>query len=214
MERNRVDAVAREIRKYYLERKQVLFKNKFKMHEKHSEFFHWQRAAEVCIELNATPEVYVDAAFSYCRLATGPYPNAMYGPAAKKWYTSYSNGREDLAQSRQKSEEQGRDFMFDEENDVGVLNLKADIEYVNRSLLRLLGSSDITETALEYLASLMVSYPPHVRVLLAPGHEKVKKFFGRFALEYYMKNPRAHRAAETLGYPIRDILLWLNVQTH
>jgi hypothetical protein len=214
MERNRVDAVAREIRKYYLERKQVLFKQKFKLSEKHSDFFHWQRAAEVCIELNATPEVYVDAAFSYCQMPTGPYPNAMYGVAARKWYAAYNNGRTDLLQSRQKSEEAGRDFMFDEENDVSVLNLKADIEYVNRSLLRLLGSSAITDSAIEYLASIMASYPPHVRVLLAPGNEKVKKFFGKYALEYYMKNPRAHRAAEILGYPIRDILLWLNVQTH
>jgi hypothetical protein len=211
---NRIDAVAREIKNYYIERKQSIYNGKFKMPPKFADFSTWQSAASICVELNATPETFVDAAFSYCPSSAGPYPNTLHGPAIRKWYSSYIKGRQDLYSSAEKSSSGGRDVMFDPQASPCVADLSCSIEYVNRSLTRLLGSAEITEQAIEYLGSLMVSYPAHVRVLLAFKNEKVKKFFGKEAYDFYTKNPGMYRAAETLNYPIREILLWLNAPTH
>lgn len=211
---NRIDAVAREIKNYFLERKQSIYNNKYKVPQKYSDFYHWQKAAQVCIELDATPETFVDAAFAYSRFSSGPYPNGMYGDAIRRSYNSYMKGRSDLTRAKNKSEALGRDVMFDPENSPYVADLKCSIEYVNRSLLRLLGSAEINEQSLEYLGSLMVNYPAHVRVLLAYQNEKVKKFFGQEAYEFYTRNPGMYKAAQTLNYPIREILLWLNAPKH
>jgi hypothetical protein len=64
------------------------------------------------------------------------------------------------------------------------------------------------------LNSLTTSYPAHVRVLLGYGNDKVKLFFGEAALELYNTRPHMYRAAQTLGYPIKEILLWLNARNN
>lgn len=214
MNQDRVNAIARDIRSYYIERKNSLYQGRFKMPPQYADFIHWQKAAEVCIELGATPEVYVDAAFSHCNLNLGPYPNTMYGNAIRRWYNSYMVGREDIINSRKKSIENGKDPMFDSSNDLSVINLRSEIDFVERSLLRLTGTSAINSETINYVAGLSVNYPAHVRALLGAKNEKVKKFFGADALNYFNRNAGAYRAAETLGYPIREILLWLSAPSN
>ena len=214
MNQDRVDAVAREIRRYYLERKNSIYNNKFKLSPKHSEFVHWQRAAVVCMELNAVPEVFVDAAFKYCNITTGPFPNAMYGQCARKWYAAYMAGRKDLVQAHETAKCLGLDPSSDPNSDMHVVTLRNDIDFVKRSLYRLKGNDRIDNTAMLYIESLMVSYPPHVRVLFGFKNEKIKNFFGKEAYQYYMQNPGMFYAAETLGFPIKEIISWLNAPTH
>lgn len=214
MNPDQLDAIAREIRRYYLERKNSLYENTFKLTGKNAEFIHWQRAAQLCVELNATPEVFVDAAFSQCRNTFGPFPNAMYGPACRKWYREYTAARKTYNKAKEEAEQAGRDPMFDAENDSYLIDLKYEIDFVERSLLRLTGTKKINPVTIEYVNSLTTGYPAHVRVLLGYGNDKVKQFFGKDALEFYNKRPHMYRAAETLGYPIREILLWLNARNN
>ena len=214
MHQDRVDAVAREIRRYYLERKNSLYHNKFKLSPKQAEFVHWQRAALVCLELNAVPEVYVDAAFAHCKMSTGPFPNNMYGVAARSWYSEYMVGRKKLQEAQNKALKAGIDPAYDENSDTSVVTLRGDIDFVHRSLTRLKGNSKIDDKAMLYIESLMVSYPSHVRVLLGYKNEKIKNIFGREAYQYYMQNPSMYYAAETLGFPIKEIIAWLNAPKH
>ena len=210
MNQDQLDAIAREIRRYYIERKSALYNKTFKLTGNNAEFIHWQKAAAVCVELNATPEVFVDAAFSNCRSTLGPFPNAMYGAACRSWYRDYSSSRKTYNQAKQKAEQDGKDVMFDAETDTYTIDLKYEIELVERSLTRLTGTKKINAVTIEYVNSLTTSYPAHVRVLLGYKNDKVKLFFGRDALEFYNTRPHMYRAAQTLGYPIKDILLWLN----
>jgi hypothetical protein len=213
MNADHIDAVAREIRKYYLERKNSAFSSKFKLRGNNAEFVHWQKAALLCLELNATPEVFVDAAFANCKNNLGPFPNAMYGQACRKWYTDYTASRVKFKQTVRDAEAQGKDVMFgDEAANEHVYNLKYDIELTTRSLIRLTGESEINATTIEYINSLTTNYPAHIRVLLGFGNEKVKLFFGEEALNFYNSRPHMYRAAEILGYPIKNILIWLHAQ--
>lgn len=212
MNADHVDAVAREIRKYYLERKNSAFSNKFKLRGSNAEFVHWQKAALLCLELNATPEVFVDAAFANCKSDIGPFPNAMYGQACRKWYTDYTALRHKYKQTVKETEDQGKDVIFGDQANEHVYNLKYDIDLILRSLIRLTGTSEINSTTIEYINSLTTSYPAHVRVLLGFGNEKVKLIFGEEALNFYNIRPHMYRAAEILGYPINNILTWLRAQ--
>lgn len=210
MDQDQIDAIAREIKRHYMEHKNALYGGKFTLHSKY-DFVYWQRAAESCIEVEATPAAYVDAAFRGCTLSTGPYPNAMAGPAAKSWYNSQRSKAQDRAKTQ--SINHGRDAMFDENNSPHVISLRTDIDLVNTSLLRLTGTSEINSKTIEYVNSFTTSFPSYVRVLLGHGNAKVKRFFGEEALHFYNLHPGTLRAAELLGYPIRDILLWLNAPT-
>jgi len=208
MNDDRLDAVAREIRNHYIEKKRSLYNDTYKV--KAGDFIHWQKAARVCEELNASPELFVDAAFSQCRNTLGPFPNAMYGPACRNWYKEYTASRKAYRQAKDEAELEGRDPMFDAESDSNVVDLKYEIDFVERSLLRLTGTKKINAVTIEYINSLTTGYPAHVRVLLGYRNDKVKSFFGKTALEFYNTRPQMYRAAQTLGYPIREILLWLN----
>jgi hypothetical protein len=207
-----VDAVAREIKKYYVERKNSAFNKKFKLHGKHAEFTHWQRAADLCLELQATPEVFVDAVFDGCKSPLGPFPNALYGNMARKWYQTYIANKSGYTQAKKELESAGTDVMFGDALNIHTYNLKYDVELVHRSLIRLTGTSEVNSVTIEYINSLTTSYPAHVRVLLGFGNEKVKLFFGEEALNYYNARPHMYRAAEALGYPIKKIIVWLNAQ--
>jgi hypothetical protein len=212
MNDDRLDAVAREIRNHYIEKKRSLYNDTYKV--KAGDFIHWQKAALVCEELNASPELFVDAAFSQCRNTLGPFPNAMYGPACRKWYVEYTASRKAYRQAKDAAELSGRDPMFDAASDSNVVDLKYEIDFVERSLTRLTGTKKINAVTIEYLNSLTTSYPPHVRVLLGYGNDKIKLFFGKDALDFYNTRPHMYRAAQTLGYPIKDILLWLNARNN
>lgn len=210
MNNDQIDAIAREIRQHYLEKKRSLYNDTFKLKTNAGEFVHWQKAARLCVELNSTPEVFVDAAFSQCRNTLGPFPNAMYGPACRNWHTEYTAARKAYRKAKDDAIAAGRDPFFDEASDSNVLDLKYEIDFVERSLIRLTGTKKINAVTIEYINSLTTSYPAHVRVLLGSGNDKVKLFFGKTALDFYNTRPHLYRAAQTLGYPIKEILLWLS----
>lgn len=203
-----IDAIAREIRRHYIERKNQLFKGKFKL-PKNIDFSNWQKAAEVCYELGAPPEAYVDAAFSSCTMSTGPYANTLAGTAVKRWYKEHYAGRFSYREQKQKAAEANRDAMFDEDTNTYVSDLKYEILLVKRSLMRLTRTDEINEHTMEYINSLTTGYPVHVRVLLGYKDPAVKDLFGQAALQFYTTRPQYIRAAQTLGYPIHEILLWL-----
>jgi hypothetical protein len=208
MNNEQIDAIAREIRQKYLEKKRSLYNDTFKL--KAVDFVHWQKAARLCVELDTTPEVFVDAAFSQCRNTLGPFPNAMYGPACRNWITEYTAARKAYRKAKDEAIQAGRDPFFDESSDSSVIDLKYEIDFVERSLTRLTGTKKVNPVTIEYINSLTTSYPAHVRVLLGYGDAKVKMFFGKAALEFYNTRPHLYRAAMTLGYPIKEILLWLS----
>ena len=83
------DAVAREIKKAYTERKSRLLGRPWKPSSRHQAFKLWQNAADKALELNAPPEAYIYAAFKHCRMSTGPFPNNLGGAAAAGWWRQY-----------------------------------------------------------------------------------------------------------------------------
>lgn len=210
MDPHEIDAIARELKQCFVERKTALYKRGYRMHPNHANLDNWRRAAVFCIELKATPSLYVDAAFAQCTLDLGPFPNMMCGSAAAGWYKSYRVGRADIERAETRSAATGRNVSFDPELSPDLLNLRADIDLVKVSLLRLTGTQQINEQTLPYISSFNTSYPPYVRVLLGYQDARVKKFFGQLAKDFFLLRPGMIEAARTLQYPIIDIIKWLN----
>lgn len=207
---DQIDAVANVLRTSFLQRKNKYFKSKYNLPGQYNLHAFWLKVAERCIAANADPDDFVEASFQYSTMSSGPYPNMMNSDAAVSAYKKHTAGRNDIIKARAASTDAGRDHLFDPNTSVHVLNMRADIAYVTNSLIRLTGTAEVNDVTIEYINSYTTSYPPYVRVLLGFRNPKVKLFFGEEANRFYLNHPGMVTAAETLGYPIRDILLWLN----
>jgi len=202
----RLDAVANEIKKYFEEQKKSIFSSYSPKYKK-ADYSHWLKAAALCDELKVTSEVFVDSIFRYWgNSSVGPTPNSLYGPVARGCVTKY-------LQSKKASEVHNATTVNNSESSPAEEDIRAQIELVKRSLTRLKGNSNLDSLGIQYLSSTMTSYPDYIRVLMVPFNEKIKLLFGDEAKEFYLTNPAAFRAAEKLGYPIRNILLWLSART-
>lgn len=203
-----LDILAADIKKIYLERKNSLMNGRFKLSGEYASHSHWLKAAAVCKELGASPEGFIKAAFSYCNLKTGPYPNGFTGTCARNWYRQYASARQEHIVEEDPTL-LTREFA-EEQEDESVTDLRLDIDYVKRSLMRLTGRSTVDAVTLPYLASMSNSYMPYVRALLGHGDPNIKRYFGAAALTHFHKYPGVVRAAEKLGYPIANIISWLS----
>ena len=83
--------VAGRIRQLFIENKRKDSEKAYHPHPRFDRNEIWMAAAENCIECKADPYSFVRAAFRYCSIPGGPFPNNMCGKAAVKWFEAYKH---------------------------------------------------------------------------------------------------------------------------
>ena len=201
------DAVAREIRKIYSERKASVMGRPWKPNERHRAFENWQRAADQALRLGAPAEAYVHAAFRHCKLSTGPFPNTLAGKAAETWWGNYC--RENPGYAKRKTEE-------DESPPVGETvaaeDIKKELSHLRNALYQITGEKDwapIGPKGIDVVRSELLPMTPHSRLILSYPDETVKKYYKEEIMENFQKRPDVFRAMCSLGFDMKEITEWL-----
>ena len=88
-----LEHMARCLRARYVLLVSARIRREYKLPEKFRQPALWKRIAENCHEVNAHPDVFIDAAFSECGRPEGPFANALVGDAARRWYERYCRQR-------------------------------------------------------------------------------------------------------------------------
>lgn len=208
-----IEALARELKKEFILAKRRRLGKVYKPSKRHDRFDYWRRAAEQCYELSAKPQDYVAAAFEQCKMSTGPFPNAMFGPAARGWWRSYVNIRPALKAVRDMEKEAGVKCLDSNFPSGQELELGRDIQQIRELLVESCGTWKLTEATLQKLRSRAFPIEPWARVLLtwtsSGGDPEVGARYGVETLEFLHARPNVLNAARILGFPMNDILQWL-----
>lgn len=80
------DYVARELQRLFYQEKRSQFKKRYTPAPRFTRHEFWLTAAEYCIGERADPYDFVRAAFQYCSVPGGPFPQMMASRASVRWY--------------------------------------------------------------------------------------------------------------------------------
>jgi len=198
----RLIAVANALKKYYVEEKRVKSPGYTALHRKHDSREYWNKVARQCITLNADPATYMKAAFLKCTQETGPFPTSLGGPAAAYWYKSYINTIGKKVEDKKPGESLGEAVERQELSDK-IKQLRLTLKRINGSWLPIPAN-------VEWLLRYSSPVEPYLRVLLCYPVEEVRIRYGVEAHQFLAERPQLIHAAKKLGFPIDEILLWLN----
>lgn len=145
----------------------------------------WLAAAEKCISLKASPDMFVRAAFDQNTVPGGPYPTSLAGQAIVKWYSNFckSIGAEGKAG-----------------NEIAQSEI---VLYVRHALRCAITQRRVTPH--EYILNPIFIgpevLPAYARVFLYPTVQMLEKW-GRSATEELNSDPQLLEAAKALGYKL------------
>ena len=81
-----LDGLANRLKKAFAEAKTEQQGKKYKAADRFKAMHVWYGVARKCLELNADPEDFIEAAFAYCSVPGGPYPQNLASRAMDRWY--------------------------------------------------------------------------------------------------------------------------------
>lgn len=200
-----VDRVAQVIRKAYTKKKRMLLDKRYTP-DRTVKPEAWDRAAEVCISLNADPLDYVQACFDGCRNKAGPYANALGGTAARAWWKSYVG---DLVE---------RPLPLTDEGDTDSISLvvtKADerleamLKVAVSFMMNRTGHCEPTEENMYTLRMQMFSIPSLARVYFGYRDRVVMDLWAEEARMFILSRPDIEAAARRRPeFPIKELMSW------
>lgn len=141
----------------------------------------WLKIAMSCQQEKADPASWVDAAFQYCRVPGGPFPNQLAGKAATRWY-------HDLVQSSSSQATGEPVDLVGEEVTREVQNV------VERFLAQGCSPKDLLGDR------CLFEIPAYVRVIMLPDDPEIIQAFGREAHGQVTSNPRLFEVLVQKGY--------------
>lgn len=182
-------AVAREIKRLYIDLKRKVTRNQnYKPDKRNDSAELWGKCADLCIELQASPEDFVACAFEYCTFSGGPFVTGLTGPAMRKWYQMFQT----------KAADSGR-----EARTPSGVELKIQMACLNNFLHRKFGTNDPEDPrVINELASPMFGLDPLACVMLAGDNDRVMERHGREAREMLSIRPDLVRALKEMEYPL------------
>lgn len=197
---------ASAIREHYTRRKAAALGSHYKPSPRHNKHEYWVNAAKQCLRLEASPEDYVDAAFRHSGQRSGPFPNALAGAAAERWYREYARNKTD--------HETTVDGKPSAMADVAEAELITGLNQIRLFLHHRTGNGRDMQTP-DNLASLRMRIIPlwdPGRALLGYPDPAVLREFGLIAYKHFMEHPAQRVAARKLNLPIDEMIKW--IQTH
>lgn len=194
-----LSAVGGRIRELYIDEKSRLAGKRITVGRRQDTRTIWDKAAERCLSLKASPEAFVRACFQQCRTSVGPFPNMLGSAQAAKWFRQWAS----LYREDHKDEGETETETMDRQT------LSASIQSAREAMVRLHGSYMPIPDNLAWLANYGTSVPATARILLGYPDDEIRKRHGADAFDAFARNPNLVVAAKRMGYPMDDILEWL-----
>lgn len=84
-----LDLIANGLKKGFADHKSVQIGKRYAPADRFKSMHIWYGAARKCVELEADPEDFLQAAFQQCSIPGGPYPQNLASRAMDRWYKEY-----------------------------------------------------------------------------------------------------------------------------
>lgn len=81
-----LDSLANRLKKAFAEAKTEQQGKKYKPAERFKNMAVWYGVARKCLDLEADPDDFIEAAFLYCSVPGGPFPQNLASRAMDRWY--------------------------------------------------------------------------------------------------------------------------------
>lgn len=196
----------RELKKHYIAHMTRLRGGgKFTLGDRYKPLQTWQKAAQLCIRLGASPELFINAQFASKANRTAVYPTALGGKWAEDNYNNFVtfNRIGDIVKTPREAEE-ARAAVVD---DVSSHVVDQHIEQLRMLLVgkrkpALLNSAD----AKEILTAFVYPFDAWFRVCLFPDDPIIFGEYGARAAEELSFSGPLRKACETKGWPVRAII--------
>lgn len=172
-----LDALANDLRKMFVAAKSDQLGKSYKMHDRFRNIALWYAVAQKCKDLNADPQDFIEAAFNYCSVAGGPFPQNLATRAMDRWYKALTK----VVGANLPAGMTIADYRLAERVRTSLMTA---MSIANANKLRL---RDILLD--EHMLKLDLC-PAYVRVLLLPKDQGVVDKWGAKARSEIMSNPR------------------------
>ena len=183
------EATAELIKKHFNQLKSEQIGKKYNPHARFRKYELWIAAAEVCNDLEAGPYDFVRAAFLYCNIPGGPYPQNLCTNAVRIWYSEYKK-------------------LAPQTDGMAVGDIyKVEIGTLVRNAYRMLNMAKRTprDFLLDVYGTPTHIVPAYIRVLMLPKDAAVRQKFGSEARAEIIGNRQLLRVLTAMGFD----LTWL-----
>jgi hypothetical protein len=205
--------IAEELRSFYRIKKTERLGENYKPSARQDTMNSWEKVAEICMQLNANAEDFINAAFEQSAFPEGPYLTHLIGHTGRKWYAGYMNVRPSTVKTDHHNKE---DDSIPEIGGADKSTFKADIELTAKKINRICGEpvrgGVFTDRQMDVLRDKFIPIPFYIRVLLGYPCEIIMRQWGDEAIDFFHKRPNFRMLAKAHDYPIDEILQWTKKQ--
>ena len=186
----RLSAEAGRLRKLYMTKKKA---RGCKVQSRSDNMRDWERAVELCRELGADFEDFIDAAFYYCTLSTGPFANGLGGKQAAEWWRQWTAlkgiGHERIGESFSPA----------------MRSLRQQVDFTRAVLLNIHGSPDVTPESMETILDSTMCLDPLACMIMAGHDKRVRDMYIDGARAMLEDSLSLSRAMDELGIDLENI---------
>jgi hypothetical protein len=176
-----LDGLANQLKSFFAEAKTEQHQKKYRPAPRFNNMAIWYGVARKCLALNADPLDFIEAAFMYCSVPGGPYPQNLASRAMDRWYgelTRVTGGElkpgETIAGRR--------------------LNRLMTDTMVNAQRLSRVHGKRLSEILLDDFPLALDLHPAYIRVLLLSKDPAIMDRWGAKARSEIRCNPRLLKA--------------------
>lgn len=177
------------LRRAFIDRKTRAMRRPYRINPRHDDLESWQKTGELCYQLRATPEQYMDALFDESREKHGPFPNALSGAWARKAYIKWAAIH---CPGQDRSGDVNLQDMGQIESDLKTAMSEAEKFF----------SGDTIAAA----RSALTTIAPYMRLLMAPNDPETWEMWGDIGGPDFLHNPVLVKQADSLGLPVGIVL--------
>ena len=186
----RLSVEAGRLRKLYMDKKKAMG---HKTQSRSDNMKDWERAATLCRELAAEPEDFIDAAFHYCTLSTGPFANGLGGKQAAEWWKQWAalkgRGPGPVGESWSPA----------------MRSLRQQVDYTRAVLLNRHGTPDVNPVTMESILDTTLRLDPLACMIMAGHDPRVRELYLDEARAIVQDNLSTQRAMKELGIDLDNI---------
>ena len=201
---------ANVLRKTFVRLKTSVLRKPYKPSPRVSNPAVYENMALNCLTCEANPEIFVEAAFEFCKEKAGPLPTQLTGQAGRNWFE-----RKKASGTADTRNIEGGMFPIDDGTKGVEETLKGMVEGVLKHCLEVTGEPLGSKAFMETLLLFSTPGPITVKLLLAfPYPEWREAFFEQYeeaatdAQKCLIENPSFVAAADAHGLPATEVIIY------